>query len=122
VLEGDKAWGRGEEEKAVVGWLIGAEMGSEVGQNDLGLVLGGGGFEGLFKGREIGATLGEGRGNGDGGKEGVEVGRDLRWWIRSGGQDNVDALVKVGDMYCGLSLASSIIPSYHSICPTSMRI
>jgi hypothetical protein len=32
----------------------------------------------------------------------------MRWWIRSAAQDNVDAMVKVGDYYCGSSVKVGI--------------
>ncbi|ORX35868.1 hypothetical protein BD324DRAFT_629317 [Kockovaella imperatae] len=69
VAEADRAWARGEVDNAMVGWMIGSEMGSEVAQNNV-------------------AFIGQDRG--------VDV---LRWWIRSAAQDNVDSMVKVGDIY-----------------------
>jgi SEL1 protein len=38
LLEAEKAWARGQEESAMVGWIVAAEMGSEAAQNTLGKV------------------------------------------------------------------------------------
>ena len=81
LSEADRAWARGEEGKAMVGWMIAAEMGYEIGQNNVAFLLDKGwsspGWEHVN------------------GKE-----RALGLWIRSAGQDNVDAMVKVGDYFC----------------------
>ncbi|EIW70996.1 hypothetical protein TREMEDRAFT_27959, partial [Tremella mesenterica DSM 1558] len=87
--EADKAWMRGEEEKAMLGWMVAAEMGYEQGQNNVAFVLDKGwkgkGWEGWWVS----------------GKEKIQLGEErvLGLWLRSAGQDNVDALVKVGDYF-----------------------
>ncbi|WWD21783.1 hypothetical protein CI109_106270 [Kwoniella shandongensis] len=88
VGEADKAWLRGEEDKALVGWWIGAEMGYETGQNNVAFYLEKGeGQDGPAK--TLGATKRDwDEGLGD---------KVLALWVRSAAQDNVDAMVKVGD-------------------------
>jgi SEL1 protein len=80
VGEGDRAWARGEEDVALVRWLVAAEMGSEIGQNNVAFLLEGGRGEQLFPGSTKSLAM--------------------RHWVRSAAQDNVDAMVKVGDLYC----------------------
>ena len=81
IGEADRAWDRGEEDKAMLGWWIAGEMGYEAAQNNVAFLLDRGLGEGI---------LGE--------KTASEMG--LRHWVRSAAQDNVDAIVKVGDLYC----------------------
>lgn len=78
VGEADRAWLRGEEEKAMLGWWVAAEMGYEAGQNNVAYAI--------EKG--IGERV-----------QWVKSG-GLELWIRSAAQDNVDAMVKVGDYFC----------------------
>ena len=112
VGEADRAWARGDEEDAaLVGWVIGAEMGYEVAQNNVAWVLdrglGGHLFEGAGDKHDKEKAGNGGAGEGVVGK-GVEKGMErerlrekaMRWWVRSAAQDNVDAMVKVGDLYC----------------------
>lgn len=92
VLEAEKAWARGEEGQAMVGWFVAAEMGNEAAQNNLGWLLEKGiGKDILYPPGQV--------------MEGVEARAKvnemaMRWWIRSAAQDNVDSMVKVGDYYC----------------------
>lgn len=88
MLEADKAWARGEEDKALLGWWIAAEMGSEGGLNNVAWLIDQGG------GRNLLGDIPE--------KDREERARDveLTYWMRSAAQDNVDAMVKVGDLYC----------------------
>ena len=104
IGDGDRAWARGDEETAFVKWLIAAEMGSEVGQNNVAFLLDQGkGGELFVSGRQLSS---------DTGKAPKVVGREqetalgMRYWIRSAAQDNVDAMVKVGDLYCELTSSS----------------
>lgn len=103
VLEAEKAWARGEEGQAMVGWMVAAEMGNEAAQNNLGWLLEKGiGKEVLSGGSRRGVTDGEG-GLAGGVEEKARVNEmAMRWWIRSAAQDNVDSMVKVGDYYCEL--------------------
>ncbi|OXG13228.1 SEL1 protein [Cryptococcus neoformans Tu401-1] len=90
LLEADEAWARGEEGKAMMGWYIAAEMGYEIAQNNVAFMREGGWqFDAEREGEwEIGKGKAE---------EGDT--RALVWWLRSAAQDNVDAMVKVGDYY-----------------------
>jgi SEL1 protein len=76
----------------MVGWFVAGEMGSEAAQNNLAYLLDKGtGKQVLFgPGGESGSLEEKARVN--------EMA--MRWWIRSAAQDNVDAMVKVGDYYC----------------------
>ena len=97
---------RGEEEKALLGWWIAAEMGHEAGQNNVAFALErgvgkdaawvqdavkAGGVEHWHGAKEVSVAEGTG-------KQVGQVG--LEMWTRSAAQDNVDAMVKVGDYYC----------------------
>ena len=85
IGEADRAWARGEEDKAVLGWWVAGEMGYEAAQNNLAFLLDRGVHLGLLgKGSRRAETTA------------------LRHWVRSAAQDNVDAIVKVGDLYCAL--------------------
>jgi SEL1 protein len=80
--EANKAWLREDEENnAILGWIIAGEMGIESGMNNVAFLLDKGYGADLWEGGNL--------------KE-----RAMRWWIRSAAQDNVDAMVKVGDLYC----------------------
>ncbi len=81
IGEADKAWARGEEVKAMLGWWIAGEMGYEVAQNNVAFLLDQG----------VGIGLLDKRNGSD---------AALRHWVRSAAQDNVDAIVKVGDLHC----------------------
>lgn len=86
IAQGDRDWARGEEDLAMVKWLIAAEMGSEIGQNNIAFLLDQGKGVELFEtptGRSVDELA-------------------MRYWVRSAAQDNVDAMVKVGDLYCAL--------------------
>ncbi len=81
IGEAHRAWARGEEDNAVLGWWVAGEMGYEAAQNNVAFLLDkgvGGGLLGKTNESEMG----------------------LRQWVRSAAQDNVDAIVKVGDLYC----------------------
>jgi len=94
LLDAEKAWARGEEDLAMVGWFVAGEMGSEAAQNNLAYLLD----------RGTGVHVLDGRGNESMSASVDSKGRvnevAMRWWIRSAAQDNVDAMVKVGDYYC----------------------
>jgi SEL1 protein len=81
IGDADRAWARGEENSAVLGWSVASEMGYEAAQNNVAFLLEKGIGEGL-SGKANGSDSG------------------LRQWVRSAAQDNVDAIVKVGDLYC----------------------
>lgn len=74
--EADRAWARGEEDKAMLGWWIAAEMGYEAGQNNVAFLL------------DRGLTLGS-----------MPEDTVLALWTRSAAQGNADAMVMVGDYY-----------------------
>lgn len=94
LLDAEKAWARGEEDLAMVGWFVAGEMGSEAAQNNLAYLLDRGTGTHVLDGarNESTSTSVESKGRVN------EVA--MRWWIRSAAQDNVDAMVKVGDYYC----------------------
>jgi len=77
-------------------------MGSEATQNNLAYLLDRGTGVHVLSGRrtESESTSVESKGRVN------EVA--MRWWIRSAAQDNVDAMVKVGDYYCKFLISSSI--------------
>lgn len=89
--DADRAYlrGGGEEDKALLGWWISAEMGYEGGQNNVAYALS----------RARANKAGQGHPLPDWARD---LGKDteLGLWIRSAAQDNVDAMVKVGDHYC----------------------
>jgi SEL1 protein len=74
----DRAWGRGEEDKALLGWWIAAEMGYEAGQNNVAFLMS----------RDVKLPTG------------WPEDSPLALWIRSAAQGNADAMVMVGDHYC----------------------
>jgi len=92
LLDAEKAWARGEEDLAMVGWFVAGEMGSESAQNNLAYLLD------RSTGRQV--LLGKDGGDGTVTEKGRINEMAMRWWIRSAAQDNVDAMVKVGDYYC----------------------
>lgn len=75
--DADRAWARGEGDKALLGWWLAAEAGSEIGQNNVAFLLS----------RGLGADVG------------APPDSELTLWMRSAAQDNADAMVKVGDYY-----------------------
>lgn len=81
VGEANRAWGRGEEDKALLGWWIASETGSEIGQNNVAFMLNRGS-----------AAFGQT----------VPADTELMLWTRSAAQGNADAMVMVGDSYCEL--------------------
>lgn len=81
IGEANRAWGRGEEDKALLGWWLAAEMGSEIGQNNVAFMLN--------------------RGSTHFGKP-IPADTELMLWTRSAAQGNADAMVMVGDSYCEL--------------------
>ncbi|WVQ80103.1 hypothetical protein IAT38_002204 [Cryptococcus sp. DSM 104549] len=97
MIDADRAWARGEGDKALIGWWISGEMGYEAGQNNVAFLL--------EQGWEVPGEGGTGKGKGKGEKKETEKEkaerekRTLALWVRSAAQDNVDALVKVGDHY-----------------------
>lgn len=96
--EADRAWGRGEEEKAMLGWWIAAEMGYEAGQNNVAFLL------------SRGVTLGVP-------SDALPDDTSLALWTRSSAQGNADAMVMVGDHYCeyhavGASLTLQIVVTF----------
>ncbi|WWC59262.1 uncharacterized protein I303_101812 [Kwoniella dejecticola CBS 10117] len=101
VGDADKAWLRGEEDNAFVGWYIGSELGYEAAQNDVAFLL--------EKGFKLGTTNKKEKVKLDmdsdlGSERALKISekdkeRALTLWIRSANQDNVDAMVKVGDYY-----------------------
>lgn len=78
IGEANRAWGRGEEDKAMLGWWISAEMGSEIGQNNVAFMLN--------RGSKFCV--------------GCPDDTELMLWTRSAAQGNADAMVMVGDSYC----------------------
>ena len=76
----------------MVGWFVAGEMGSESAQNNLAYLLD------RSTGRQV--LLGKDGGDGTVTEKGRINEMAMRWWIRSAAQDNVDAMVKVGDYYC----------------------
>ncbi|ORY30204.1 hypothetical protein BCR39DRAFT_529970 [Naematelia encephala] len=82
MLDADRAWARGEEGKALLGWWIASEMGIEGGMNNVAFLL----------------DQGRGRDKGWLEDDTARVAEMVNW-VRSAGQDNVDAMVKVGDLF-----------------------
>ncbi|GMK53528.1 hypothetical protein CspeluHIS016_0101140 [Cutaneotrichosporon spelunceum] len=78
IGEANRAWGRGEEDNALLGWWIAAEMGYEIGQNNVAFMLNRGS---THFGHPIPADT------------------ELMLWTRSAAQGNADAMVMVGDSY-----------------------
>ncbi|WWC67752.1 uncharacterized protein I206_101664 [Kwoniella pini CBS 10737] len=98
VGDADRAWLRSEEDNAFIGWYIGSELGYESAQNNIAFLL--------EKGFKLGTTNTNPKKidlDSDSGLEGriseKDKERALTLWIRSANQDNVDAMVKVGDYY-----------------------
>lgn len=105
VLEAEKAWARGEESQAMVGWFVASEMGNEVAQNNLGWLLEKGIGKDVLLNPDSSIPRGNSAGHVNEGLDGLDQRARvnemaMRWWIRSAAQDNVDSMVKVGDYYC----------------------
>jgi len=112
ISDGDRAWARGDEETAFVKWLIAAETGSEVGQNNVAFLLDQGKGGDLFhSGRQ--QIMESDKAPKSAGKQ-QDTALSMRYWIRSAAQDNVDAMVKVGDLYCELTLPARVMKSENS--------
>lgn len=77
IGDADRAWARGEADKALLGWWLAAETGSEIGANNVAFLLS----------RGVGTELD------------APADTELTLWMRSAAQDNADAMVKVGDYY-----------------------
>ncbi|KAK0567049.1 ERAD-associated protein [Tilletia horrida] len=82
----DRAWKRGDSQRALLGWMLAGEMGYEPAQNNVAWILDrDDSFDRLA----------------------------LVQWTRSAGQENVDALVKMGDYYFrGIGTPTPGIPAY----------
>ncbi|KAL1408819.1 ERAD-associated protein [Vanrija albida] len=78
IGEADRAWGRGEEDKALLGWWIAAETGSELAQNNVAFVID-------HRTEAFGAPL--------------PTEAAITLWARSAAQGNADAMIKAGDYY-----------------------
>ncbi|WOO82405.1 Protein sel-1 1 [Vanrija pseudolonga] len=78
IGEADRAWGRGEQDKALLGWWIAAETGSELAQNNVAFVIDG-------QTEAFGAPL--------------PAEAAITLWVRSAAQGNADAMIKAGDYY-----------------------
>ncbi|WWC87074.1 uncharacterized protein L201_001960 [Kwoniella dendrophila CBS 6074] len=102
VGDADKSWLRGEEDKAFIGWYIGSEIGYESAQNNIAFLL--------EKGFKLGHPVTSSTKDKSNSVLGIDLDsenrvnevdkqRALTLWIRSANQDNVDAMVKVGDYY-----------------------
>ena len=110
TLSADHAYARGEVENALLHWSIAAEMGYESAQNNLAFLLERGDAAAWWlRNTDLSAhrlsDIGASAKIGSEAFEG-EVMNDaaLMQWVRSAAQDNVDAMVKVGDYYCQCSL------------------
>ncbi|KAJ9098741.1 hypothetical protein QFC21_004389 [Naganishia friedmannii] len=93
MRDAERAWAQGERAKALINWWIAAEMGYETAQNNVAFILD---QERNLGQRRKSITLGM--------TEALNIAENtslsaLTHWIRSAGQSNVDALVKVGDYY-----------------------
>lgn len=80
VGEANRAWLRGEHDKALLGWWVAAEMGYETAQNNVAFMLDRG-LDYFENSPIINDTA-------------------LIQWTRSAAQGNADAMVVVGDRYC----------------------
>ncbi|KAN0062780.1 ERAD-associated protein [Thecaphora frezii] len=88
----ERAWRRGKKHKAVLGWALAGEMGYEAAQNNVAYILD------RDKRRLRLGLLDGGVGGGLGGDNSTDR-LALLHWTRSAGQENVDAMVKMGDYY-----------------------
>ncbi|KAL7413451.1 hypothetical protein BDY24DRAFT_388595 [Mrakia frigida] len=86
VGEADRAWERGETDKAIVGWWMAGERGYESAQNNLAFVLDQDPPLYSLPWRSYPPDK-------------VTAQFALNHWLRSAAQDNVDSLVKVGDYH-----------------------
>ncbi|KAK0530718.1 ERAD-associated protein [Tilletia horrida] len=96
----DRAWRRGDTQRALLGWMLAGELGYEAAQNNVAWIL-------------------------DRDKHRLQIPAldqpaddsfdrlALVQWTRSAGQENVDALVKMGDYYFrGIGTSTPGVPSY----------
>ncbi|EJT98843.1 HCP-like protein [Dacryopinax primogenitus] len=93
--EAEKRWNTGHEQDrkiAMLYWAVAAEAGHEIAQNNIAYLL--------DKGEDYGMTN-------------HTSSSALLYWTRSAAQNNIDALVKVGDYYYhGLGIADALIPEH----------
>ncbi|KAE8222348.1 hypothetical protein CF319_g4428 [Tilletia indica] len=96
----DRAWRRGDGQRALLGWMLAGEMGYEAAQNNVAWILD------RDKHRLQIPSL-------DSAPDSSFDRLALVQWTRSAGQENVDALVKMGDYYFrGMGTPTPGIPSY----------
>jgi SEL1 protein len=105
----EKAWNKGFKAKALLGWALAGEKGFEAAQNNVAWVL-----DRDKKRLQLDYI------------DAPESNRTDRLalihWIRSAAQDNVDALVKMGDYYFhGLGLGEQTSSDHWHTTPTSSR-
>ncbi|BEI90946.1 uncharacterized protein CcaverHIS019_0310160 [Cutaneotrichosporon cavernicola] len=101
IGEANRAWSRGEEDKALLGWWIAAEMGFEIGQNNVAFMLNRGSTHFGYP---------------------IPADTELMLWTRSAAQGNADAMVMVGDSYyTGAYLDSSTDPNVTESLPDYPR-
>ena len=100
----DRAYARGELDNAMLGWSIAAEMGYEAAQNNVAFLLERGEAAGwylrntdLAGSRKVVDSRLESEGKA---VDGATDDAALVQWVRSAAQDNVDAMVRVGDYLC----------------------
>ncbi|KZO97204.1 HCP-like protein [Calocera viscosa TUFC12733] len=97
--EAEKRWNTGHDQDkkvAMLYWAIAAESGHEIAQNNIAYLLDKG--ESVLLGEDYGMTSDSAR-------------SALLYWTRSAAQNNIDALVKVGDYhYNGLGIADALAP------------
>ncbi|KAJ9126930.1 hypothetical protein QFC24_001161 [Naganishia onofrii] len=97
MRDAERAWAHGERAKALISWWIAGEMGYETAQNNVAFIL--------DQGSKTERNLGQRRKSITSGMtEPLNIAENaslsaLTHWIRSAGQSNVDALVRVGDYY-----------------------
>lgn len=117
MKQADRAWKRGERVTALIRWWIAGEMGYEIAQNNVAFLLDQGesahvprSDSGLIVGRLVlvhrsKASKGVNNIYSFTASDKVDIAKDvglsaLTHWIRSANQNNLDALVKVGDYHC----------------------
>ncbi|KDN48199.1 hypothetical protein K437DRAFT_267688 [Tilletiaria anomala UBC 951] len=99
----EKAWRRGHREKALLGWMMAGERGYEAAQNNIAWILDR--DKRMFRIPAIDVESTQENNSNDR--------LALLQWTRSAGQNNIDALVKMGDYYFrGLGTESPGVPSY----------
>ncbi|KAL9938636.1 hypothetical protein V8E36_002355 [Tilletia maclaganii] len=96
----DRAWRRGDTQRALLGWMLAGEMGYESAQNNVAWIMD------RDKHRLQIPSL-------DSPPDTSFDRLALVQWTRSAGQENVDALVKMGDYYFrGIGTSTPGVPSY----------